>query len=114
MSDFDFRTTISAKPASDGGATAGALPKRASPVLSATAEEAAAERLPAAYSPIVLAGAVRMIELALVAFVGVAIYSGYVIPHEGFEWHYLGAIAGIALLAMLAFQIADIYQVQAF
>ena len=33
---------------------------------------------------------------------------------DGFEWHYVAAILGIAVLAMLAFQAADIYQVQAF
>ena len=33
---------------------------------------------------------------------------------HGFAWYYFGAIFGISLLAMLAFQAADIYQVQAF
>ena len=33
---------------------------------------------------------------------------------DGFEWHYVSAILGVAVLAMLAFQAADIYQVQAF
>ena len=67
-----------------------------------------------ALSPIVLAGAVRMIELALVALIGTLIYVGYVVPQDGVQWQYFGAIAGVSLLAMLAFQIADIYQVQAF
>ncbi len=61
-----------------------------------------------------LAGTVRLIEVALVALVGLAVYVGYVVPRDGFAWHYVAAIAGIALLAMLAFQVADIYQVQAF
>ena len=74
----------------------------------------AAEPEVPALSPIVLAGAVRMIELALVALIGTAIYVSYVVPKEGIEWHYFGAIAGISVLAMLAFQTADIYQVQAF
>jgi Undecaprenyl-phosphate glucose phosphotransferase len=78
------------------------------------AEAVAAEKLPPAYSPIVLAGAVRMIETGLVAIIGLAIHAAYVAPEAGFEWHYFAAIAGIAVLAMLAFQIADIYQVQAF
>jgi Undecaprenyl-phosphate glucose phosphotransferase len=65
-------------------------------------------------SPIVLAGAVRMIELALVALIGTAIYVAYVVPMEGIAWHYFGAIAAVSVLAMLAFQVADIYQVQAF
>src|SRR5207302_5280845 len=67
-----------------------------------------------AYSPIVLAGVVRMIELALTALVGLAVYLAYVVPIDGFEWHYVSAILGVAVLAMLAFQAADIYQVQAF
>ena len=46
--------------------------------------------------------------------VGLAVYVSYVVPIEGFEWRYAGAILGIAALAMLAFQTADIYQVQAF
>ncbi len=113
MSEFDFRAAVQAQ-AGSSGAAASAMPKRPAHTLSAAAEEVAAERLPTAYSPIVLAGAVRMIELALVIFIGIAIYSAYVIPYEGFEWRYIGAVGGIAMLALLAFQIADIYQVQAF
>lgn len=108
MSEFDFRSAVKTGPAG-----AAAAVKKA-PALSAAAEEAASEPVAQPYSPIVLAGAVRMIEIALVAFIGVAIYGAYVAPYEGFEWRYLGATAGIAVLAMLAFQIADIYQVQAF
>src|SRR5690349_2719053 len=67
-----------------------------------------------AYSPIVLAGLVRLIEAALVAGVGFAVYAVYVVPRYGFAWYYFAAICGIAILAMLAFQVADIYQVQAF
>ena len=67
-----------------------------------------------AYSPIVLAGLVRLIEAALVVGVGFAVYVAYVVPSYGFAWYYFAAIFGIALLAMLAFQVADIYQVQAF
>jgi Undecaprenyl-phosphate glucose phosphotransferase len=63
---------------------------------------------------IVLAGIVRIIEFALVVSVGMAIYLAYVVPIEGFQWRYAGAVSGIAVLAMLAFQAADIYQVQAF
>ena len=61
-----------------------------------------------------LAGTVRLIEAALVALVGFAVYFAHVVPHDGFAWHYVAGIAGIAILAMLAFQAADIYQVQAF
>jgi Undecaprenyl-phosphate glucose phosphotransferase len=82
--------------------------------LAPAAEMAASEPVVTALSPIVLAGAIRMIELALVALIGTLIYAGYVVPQDGVQWRYFGAIAGISVLAMLAFQIADIYQVQAF
>ena len=42
-----------------------------------------------ALSPIVLAGTVRMIEFALIVLVGLAIYVAYVVPIDGFEWHYV-------------------------
>ncbi|MCC6777895.1 MAG: sugar transferase, partial [Hyphomicrobiales bacterium] len=68
----------------------------------------------AAWSPIVLAGLVRAVELVLIMLVGAAIYLAYVVPADGFAWRYVGAVCGIGVLAMLAFQAADIYQVQAF
>ncbi len=82
--------------------------------LSSAALEVTAQPFSRAYSPIVLAGTVRLIEAALVALVGFLVYVCYVVPIEGFAWRYFAAIGGIALLAMLAFQSADIYQVQAF
>jgi Undecaprenyl-phosphate glucose phosphotransferase len=68
----------------------------------------------AAYSPIVLAGTVRVLEVAMVLVVGFAVYFCYVVPAHGVAWHYFVVIPAIALFAMLAFQAADIYQVQAF
>src|SRR5262249_30097889 len=82
--------------------------------LSQAALDAAAGPTVAAWSPIVVAGTVRMFEFALIAVVGFAVYLGYVVPADGFEWRYVGAILAIATLSMLAFQTADIYQVQAF
>ncbi len=82
--------------------------------LSPAALEVAAQRSMGAYSPIVLAGTVRLIEFVLVVTVGFAVYIAYVVPAWGFAWHYVAGILGIALCAMLAFQAADIYQVQAF
>jgi exopolysaccharide biosynthesis polyprenyl glycosylphosphotransferase len=91
----------------------GAAARQAKP-LSPAALKAAAQPAAHAYSPIVLAGTVRMIEFALTALVGFVVYVAYVVPLDGFEWHYVAAIFGVAVLAMLAFQAADIYQVQAF
>jgi Undecaprenyl-phosphate glucose phosphotransferase len=98
----------------DSAAPSGGAVSRRERTLSSAALKVAAQPFMGAYSPIVLAGTVRLIEAALVAVVGFAVYVGYVVPTDGFAWHYPATIAGIALLAMLAFQAADIYQVQAF
>jgi hypothetical protein len=82
--------------------------------LSAAALEAALAPSMPAYSPIVLAGVVRLLELAITVAIGFAIYAAYVVPVEGFEWHYVAAILAIAGMAMIALQAADVYQVQAF
>src|SRR5215212_8061451 len=96
-------------------ATAGAIAgSNHGATLSPAAIKVAAQPIPTAYSPIVLAGTVRLVELALIMLVGAAVYVGYVVPIDGFEWLYVGAIVAVAIIAMLAFQAADIYQVQAF
>src|SRR3984885_3508134 len=100
-------SAVSAVPQSDAPPT---QPRQ----LSAAAPALAEEHYEPAYSPIVLAGLVRAIEVALVIAVGFTVYVCYVVPGHGFAWYYFAAIFGIALLAMLAFQVADIYQVQAF
>ena len=82
--------------------------------LSPAALNVASQPLARAYSPIVLAGVVRLLETALVVLVGLAAYAAYVVPIDGFEWYYVAVTAGIGVLAMFAFQAADIYQVQAF
>ncbi len=106
---FDSASTVK----SALGATPGKKASAPRP-LSPTALLVATQGFKPAYSPIVLAGTVRLIEAALVMLVGVAVYFAYVVPANGFEFHYIGTIFGIAALAIIAFQIADIYQVQAF
>jgi Undecaprenyl-phosphate glucose phosphotransferase len=107
MGQFEARSMIDA---ATGPAAARTAPHR----LAEAAAMAAAEPVVPAISPIVLAGAVRMIEISLVALIGMLIYVGYVVPQDGLEWHYFAAIAGVSVLVLLAFQVADIYQVQAF
>src|SRR3954465_8986777 len=111
MLDLDTRK-LSADAA--GVTTSGLPPAKAPKPLSPAAHNAAAQPIATAYSPIVLAGTVRLIEFALGMLGGPLVYAAHVLPIDGFEWHYLGAILGVAVLAMLAFQAADIYQVQAF
>jgi hypothetical protein len=107
MLEFDARNYS----APAGRAKPIALPRKA---LSPAAQNVAAQPTVPAYSPIVLAGIVRLIELALTVTAGAALYALYVVPRDGFEWHYPIAIAVIGVLTMVAFQVADIYQVQAF
>jgi Undecaprenyl-phosphate glucose phosphotransferase len=116
MSDIESRPSMSASAAAAvfdrlrAGPRAAAAPS----TLSSEALAVAAMPTPAPISPIVLAGSVRMAEFALIVLVGLAIYGIYLVPLEGLNWRYVGATLSIAVLSMLAFQIADIYQVQAF
>ncbi len=67
-----------------------------------------------AYSPIVIAGVVRLADFVLLSLLGIALYFGYVTPLAGFRWEYVGAIFAMAAAAVVCFQAADIYQVQVF
>jgi Undecaprenyl-phosphate glucose phosphotransferase len=67
-----------------------------------------------AFSQIVLAGIVRLVEFGLITAIGTGIYLGYVFPTYGFAWYYPATAIGIAALAVLAFQAADVYDVHAF
>ena len=66
------------------------------------------------YSPIVLADSVRLFELLLVFLGGIVAYVTCVMPFRNFDWTYVAASGAIAVVTMIAFQVADIYQVQAF
>jgi Undecaprenyl-phosphate glucose phosphotransferase len=114
MAEYNTRSMLETAVAAGPSAAAAASGSPASRTLSPAALQAAAEPPVPAYSPIVLAGVVRLIEFAIVLLVGLAIYGFYVVPTEGFAGYYIGAIVAIGVLAMLAFQAADIYQVQAF
>jgi hypothetical protein len=75
----------------------------------------AAQQFEQAYSPIVLAGIVRVIEVAWSRPSGLSLYLWYVGPASESPGYYFGShCRHRAALACLAFQAADIYQVQAF
>jgi Undecaprenyl-phosphate glucose phosphotransferase len=82
--------------------------------LSPAAQLIAAQPVSPAYSQIVLAGVVRMVEFSLIVVLGLAVYFAYVVPANGFDWYYPVAVAVIAMLSVGAFQAADIYHVPAF
>src|SRR5215207_7941260 len=65
-----------------------------------------------AYSPIVIAGGVRVSDFVLLSLVGIAIYLFYVVPLSGFYWEYFAAILAMTAAAVICFQAADIYEVQ--
>src|SRR3954470_10892996 len=72
------------------------------------------QKVRAAYSPIVIAGAVRVADFVILSLVGIALYFGYVARLSGFNWQYIVAILGMAAAAVMCFQAADIYEVQVF
>ena len=116
MTDSETRLAMSASGAAAvlDRLRAGPRAAAAQPNLSAEALAVASKAAPAPISPIVLAGFVRMAEFTLIAMVGLAIYVVYLPSSEGLVWRYAAAIFAIATLSTLAFQSADIYQVQAF
>src|ERR1700694_1040923 len=67
-----------------------------------------------AYSPIVIAGAVRVADFVLLSLVGIALYLGYVARLSGFHWEFVAAIFDMTATAVICFQAADIYEVQIF
>ena len=112
MTQSDLRAPLHASSAV--AAASGASPLKTTRPLSPLAQARAAEPSSKPLSPIVLAGSVRMAEFAIVVVVGLIIYAVYLPPEPGIVWRYVAATFAIACLATLAFQIADIYQVQAF
>src|SRR4051794_29274610 len=95
-------------------ATAGRLPVERRRRLTPTAIAISNQKVGRAYSPIVIAGVVRVIDFVMLSAIGIALYFGYVVPLSGFSWEFLAAIFGIAATAVICFQAADIYQVQLF
>src|SRR5258707_369236 len=68
------------------------------------------QKVRAAYSPIVIAGAVRVTDFVILSLVGIALYFGYVARLSGFNWQYIAAILAMAAAAVMCFQAADIYE----
>jgi Undecaprenyl-phosphate glucose phosphotransferase len=104
----------------DAAATAAATaPEGAPPIerrrrLSQAALAVTNQKVRRAYSPVVIAGAVRLADFVLLSFIGIALYLGYMAPIAGFYWEYVAAICGMTVAAVICFQAADIYQVQVF
>lgn len=82
--------------------------------LTPAALEVANRKVLSAYSPIVVAGLVRLADFVLISATGIALYAAYVLQGDGFSFAYLAAILGVAALSVVCFQAADIYDVQTF
>jgi Undecaprenyl-phosphate glucose phosphotransferase len=94
--------------------TAGRPPVERRRRLSQAALAVSNQKVPRAYSPVVIAGAVRLADFVLLSLVGIALYFGYVVPLVGFHWEFVAAIFGMTATAVVCFQAADIYEVQVF
>jgi len=82
--------------------------------LSEAALAVAQQKVPSAYSPVVIAGAVRLADFMLLNLAGIALYLAYVTRLDGFHWEYIAAISGMSAIAVICFQAADLYQIQVF
>src|SRR5829696_9752180 len=113
MMNFDSGNMMQAASAASATALPGIRAQQRQ--LSPLAQLVAAQHIVPAFSPIVVAGIVRIIEFGLIAAVGIAIYLGYVYtPQSEFDWYYVATALGVAGFAIIAFQAADIYHVEAF
>src|SRR6516164_11729440 len=72
------------------------------------------QKVRSAYSPIVIAGLVRLTDFILLSFIGTTLYLGYMVPLTGFRWEYVAAIFAMMMMAVICFQAADLYDVQMF
>ena len=54
--------------------------------LSQAALAVANQKVRPAYSPVVIAGAVRLADFVILSIVGVALYFAYVVQLKGFSW----------------------------
>ena len=118
MEPLNARSMLDAAAAAAVSAKVTAAPDRP-PVerrrrLSQAALAVTNQKVRRAYSPIVIAGAVRVADFVLLSLVGIAIYLFYVVPLSGFYWEYTGAILAMSAAAVICFQAADIYEVQVF
>ncbi len=117
MSDADTRPVIAEASPAAVIKRVRALPRQGASKphsLSPEALAVAAKPQASPISPIVLAGAVRMVEFALIVVIGMLVYAAYLHQFGSLILLYGIATLSIAVLSMFAFQTADIYQVQAF
>jgi Undecaprenyl-phosphate glucose phosphotransferase len=80
--------------------------------LSSAALAVADRKVQSAYSPIVIAGVLRLIDFVLISFIGLALYFWYGTAAVGVWWRYPILALSIAAATVLTLQILDTYQIQ--
>src|SRR4030088_1227817 len=91
---INARSMLDAAAAAAATATADRPPIERRRRLSQAALAITNQKMRRAYSPVVIAGAVRLADFVLLSIVGIAIYIGYVVRLRlsGFHWEYIAAI----------------------
>ncbi|MEM9206245.1 MAG: undecaprenyl-phosphate glucose phosphotransferase [Pseudomonadota bacterium] len=90
-----------------------AIPQARRVILSEDARAAMEDAKTNVITPAVLLGIVRAAEFFGILAVGAIIYGAYVVPKAGIQGSYLTAVGIVPLLAVIAFQGARLYTVQA-
>ncbi|MCJ8308189.1 MAG: undecaprenyl-phosphate glucose phosphotransferase [Hyphomicrobiales bacterium] len=85
--------------------------KRGSVELSDRAEQVASQFAQNPISPFVLAAVLRIIEFFAVVIIGLGVYFAYVVPMDGVKTSYLLTCFVGGILALVALQAADSYQI---
>jgi Undecaprenyl-phosphate glucose phosphotransferase len=111
---INARSMLDAAAADAATATPDRAPLERRRRLSKAALAVANQKVRPAYSPIVIAGAVRLADFVLLSILGVALYLGYVVRIDGFHWEFVTAIFGMAATAVICFQAVDIYVMEVF
>jgi len=111
---INARSMLDAAAADAATAAADRAPIERRRRLSPAALAVASQKVRPAYSPIVIAGAVRFADFVSLSIVGVALYLGYVVRIDGFHWEFVTAIIGMTVTAVICFQAADIYLMEVF
>jgi Undecaprenyl-phosphate glucose phosphotransferase len=113
--DFDTARIMRAAPGAPAAAAPAGGARNKPHELSPLAQLVVAQPAPPAYSPIVVAGIVRIVEFLLIGTIGTIAYFAYVFPTDGnFDLYYVVTAFAVAGLAVIALQAADIYHVHAF
>ncbi|MBB4015925.1 Undecaprenyl-phosphate glucose phosphotransferase [Chelatococcus caeni] len=113
MSNFDIRDLLdhaaAAEPAQPGPASADEKEPRLSPL----AERMAALPVRPTYSPVIITGAARLADIAVVLATGYAALAIYIAPNHGYPLSYLGLLPVFALATVAALQAAGLYHIGA-